>query len=447
MAGARSRVLSKAVVDELACQPGRKDSLVFDSEVKGLALRLTAGGAKVFLFQYRAGQAVRRYRIGALGDVTPMQARRRARILLGRVTAGGDPLLEDEQQRVAAEAARRAARANAKAHALTFDVLIGRWQAERLEKRSASYRRDAPALLRHTLRGWRDRPAASIARAEVAEQLRRIAAANGPASARNTYTYGRAMFSWAMRGELVLANPFAGIHAPEPPADRERVLSDAEIADIWRGAAAHGPPFGPFVQVLILTLQRRDEVAGMRWSEISEDLSVWTIPSQRTKNGRAHLVHLAPATRGILRGLIKIEGCDLVFPTRSRDAGKPKAGDARRLAPMSGYSTMKERLDAAIAAARAKAGVVPAALPDWRLHDFRRTGVTRLAALGTPPHVADRLLNHVQGAIKGVAAVYQRYDFAQERMEALRAWAKHVLQLSAAKPARRRETRARLRTD
>jgi integrase len=436
MAEPRRLVLSKSVVDSLSCPPGQKDALVFDSEVKGLALRLTVAGAKVFLFQYRAGTAIRRYRIGKLGDVTPAEARRRARILLGRVTAGGDPVIEDEQQAAATEAARAAARLDAKAKALTFEVLIDRWQRQHLVKRGELYRKDAPATLRFAFAGWKARPAKSVTRGEVMEQLDRIGAARGPGAARHAYAYGRAMYGWAMRRELVEANPFSGIEAPEAPADRDRVLTDAELGAIWTAAGGLGAPFGPFLQLLCLTLQRREEVAGMCWSELAEDLSVWTLPAERAKNSRAHLVHLAPAARAILAGLPRLEGCDLVFPTSRRNAPAPKEGEARRFTSISGYSAMKRRLDTAITKARAKAGTKPAELPDWRLHDFRRTGVTRLAELGVPPHVADRLLNHVQGAIKGVAAVYQRHDFAAERQEALRVWAKHVLKLAPGKTVR-----------
>ena len=437
MAEARRLVLSKTVVDTLTCPPGQKDALFFDSEVKGLALRVTAAGAKIFLFQYRAGTSVRRMRIGALGDVTPAEARRRARILLGRVTAGGDPVVEDEKEQAATEAARKAARTEARDRSLTFGVLVTRWQSEQLSKRSASYARGAPAQLRFSFAAWAERPAKAITRGDAMDALERIAASSGPGSARNAYAYGRAMYAWAAKRELVPGNPFAGIHAPEPVADRERVLTDAELATIWTAAAAFGAPFGPYVQMLCLTLQRREEVAGMRWSEISEDLSLWTLPPERTKNGRAHTVHLAEPARAILRGLARIEGSDLVFPTSPRNARAPKEGETPRVTSISGYSAMKGRLDTAIAKSRAKAGIDPAALPEWRLHDFRRTGVTRLAALGVAPHVADRLLNHVQGAIKGVAAVYQRHDFAAEREEALRVWARHVRALKPGKSAPR----------
>lgn len=187
MTEARRQTLTKTVVDGLSCPPGRKDAIFFDGEVKGLALRVTAAGAKVFLFQYRAGPAVRRVRIGALGDITPAQARRRAQILLGRVTAGGDPVVEDERERVAAEAARKAARAEARDRSLTVAILITRWQSEQLGKRSASYARNAPGLLRANFGAWLQRAAKTITRSDAMDMLERIAASSGPASARNAY--------------------------------------------------------------------------------------------------------------------------------------------------------------------------------------------------------------------------------------------------------------------
>lgn len=162
-----------------------------------------------------------------------------------------------------------------------------------------------------------------------------------------------------------------------------------------------GDPFGPFIRMLILTLARREEVAAMRWSEIAPDLSRWTIPAARAKNGKAHDVHLSEAARDILRGVPRMSGRDLIFSTTGTT-------------PISGISKVKARLDGL------------AEVTDWRLHDLRRTGVSRLAAMGFDSIVADMLLAHKPGKLRGVAAVYQRHDFAPERARALDAWAAHV---------------------
>jgi integrase len=199
---------------------------------------------------------------------------------------------------------------------------------------------------------------------------------------------------------------------------RERVLSDDELHDVWNAAGGLGYPFAGCIQILILTVSRREEVAGMCWSEIAPDLSAWTIPAARAKNGKAQIVHMSEPARAILRTLPRMANQDLIFSTNGKTA-------------VSGFSKAKLRLDAALVAkcekdAAASSGEVTP-IPPWVFHDFRRTAVTWLAgAGGFPPHIADRLLNHVGGTISGVAAVYQRNQFLAERAAALDAWGAHV---------------------
>ncbi len=190
---------------------------------------------------------------------------------------------------------------------------------------------------------------------------------------------------------------------------------------MWRAAGTLGFPFGPLVRLLLLTAQRREEVGAMRWSELSADLSTWTIPAKRAKNGAAHVVHLAPEVRAVLAGVPRFAGSDLVFTTTGTS-------------PVSGFSKAKERLDAAVAAARAEAamkgGAEPEPMPAWRLHDFRRSAVTWLAGPPHrfPPHVCDKLLNHVATTgLSDVGRIYQRAQFLAERKAALEAWARHVV--------------------
>ena len=154
--------------------------------------------------------------------------------------------------------------------------------------------------------------------------------------------------------------------------------------------------------MLILTLQRREEVAGMRWSELSPDLGFWKIPAERMKNRKPHDVVLPEVARAVLRDLPRFQGSDYVFTTTGKR-------------PVSGFSKAKTRLDTL------------SGVSGWRLHDLRRTGVSKLAALGFDSIVADKLLAHRPARLQGVAAVYQRHDFAAERARALDTWAMHVL--------------------
>lgn len=417
--------LTKRTVDAATCPPGRKDVLIFDAELAGFGLRVTAQGAKVFLLQYRAGGKVHRVVIGEYGSITPDKARERAEVLRGQVRGGADPKAEMKAARQAAKATEAEQAARAAADALTFGVMVERWREIHLAGRRRRYQHEAPQALLSSFAKWKDRPAHRITRAEAVAALDAVRKDRGPGAARSAFAYGRALFGWAIRRQMIEANPFIGIQAPAAVADRERVLADDELAAVWRAADGLGWPMGAFVRMVILTLQRREEVAAMRWAELAPDFTTWTVPGERAKNGKAHVVHLAPAARAILEAAPRLQGSPLVFTTTGKR-------------PVSGFSGAKARLDRAIAAARKEAGAEPAELPGWRLHDMRRTGVTRLAALGFAPHVCDRLLNHVEGsAIRGVAAIYQRHEFLPERKAALDAWARHVLAVAEGKrPAR-----------
>ena len=160
---------------------------------------------------------------------------------------------------------------------------------------------------------------------------------------------------------------------------------------------------------MLLTAQRESEVAGMRWSELDLEGRVWIIPGARAKNNKLHIVHLNALAIEVLDQVPRIVDQDLVF-----------SGNGRT--PVSGFSSAKGRLDAAM-------GVT-----DWVLHDLRRTATTGLAQLGIAPHVADRVLNHTAGTIRGVAATYNRFQYLEERKAALDDWGRQVEQLVHGKP-------------
>ena len=195
---------------------------------------------------------------------------------------------------------------------------------------------------------------------------------------------------------MVPLNPFRNLPVSAATTERERVLSDDEVRDIWTAAAATSYPFGPFYQLAILTLQRRDEVAGMRWSELSPDGATWLIPGARMKNGKPHDVHLSPPARQILRLLPRQDGQDLVFSTTGNT-------------PISGFSRAKKALDATIMMTRdshRRPGRTSPALVPWRLHDIRRTGVSTLARLGVELDCrATSFSAHQAAKLRGVAAV------------------------------------------
>ncbi|WP_431268677.1 tyrosine-type recombinase/integrase [Dankookia sp. P2] len=394
-----------------------KDRLAFDTECRGLGVRATAAGSKVFIVQWTDGATGRKVRepLGAWGSITVDQARAAARARLGRVAQGINPAAERAAAK-AADEARRAALASAKEEArFTLDALIADWARLHLAGKRARYSAEAERALRVAFRAHLDRPAAALTHATVVGVLDSLAGDGRAAMASRTMAYGRACYGWAVKRRRLPVNPFAGLPVIEGgnPA-RDRVLTDAEVGAVWRAAATLALPFGPLVKLLLLTAQRREEVAGLRWSELAPDLSTWTLPGARAKNGKAHVVHLAEPARAILASLPRIAGQDLVFSTTGTTAP-------------SGFSKAKLALDTAMA----RDG---GSIPDWRFHDFRRTAVTWLAGAGFAPHVSDKLLNHVTGSIQGVAAIYQRSEFLAERKAALEVWGRMRCDAESATP-------------
>jgi integrase len=261
----------------------------------------------------------------------------------------------------------------------------------------------------HLRKHWRPLHAHEIQNLErrhVAAELGRIAASSGPYGANRSRAALSAVFAWAIGEGLADANPVVGTNKATDEIARDRVLSDNEIGLVWRHAGAG--QYGAIVRLLLLTGQRREEVAAMHWSELDLGQAVWSLPKERTKNGRPHDVPLSHPAIEILQRQAKQPGRGLVFGEGS--------------GPFSGWSKAKASLDKRLHAA----GMVS----PWRLHDLRRTVATRLADLGVQPHVAEAILNHLSGSKSGVAGVYNRATYAAEKRAVLTLWAGHVTALA-----------------
>jgi integrase len=424
------------VLAAFAPLPGAKDRMAFDTECRGLGLRATAGGAKVFIVQWTDKATGRKVRepLGAWGTLTIEKAREAARVRLGRVAAGFDAKGEREARKTADLQRRDLAAAEKREAAFTLDALIAEWARLHLATRRPRYAAEAQRALRLAFAGHLTRPAGRLSHADVLAVLDATTADGKATTARLTLAYGRSCYGWAVKRRRLSVNPFAGL----PPIQgggttRDRVLTEGELGEVWRAALALRAPFGPMVRFLLLTLARRDEAAGMTWGELNADLSTWTQPGARVKNGKPHVVHLSAPARAVLRDMLGAPRGPLpALPPADRLVFGTPANT-----PLSAHSWVKRTLDAAMAAERAATAgsrKAPVPMPGWVLHDFRRSGVTWLASAGFPPHVADRLLNHVGGTISGVAAVYQRSEFQAERRAALDAWGAHVPAMGEGRP-------------
>lgn len=422
--------LTDKVVAGLTCGAGKKDETFGDDALKGFWVRVQANGTKTFLFRYKIGTASRRIPLGTFGEITAAQARKKAETLRGSVLDGQDPWAERKATRAEAIAAKAEA-------AFTLEQLISDFARLHLTGKRPSYRNDVVGRLHLHLKGLLATPAASVTKRQAVQAIDHIATNSGITTARRVLQYARTVYTWATRRGALDANPFATVPAPGKVVFRERSLTAEEVGLVWRAAGRIGTPYGPCMRFLLLTLARRDEVAGMTWGEVSPDLSLWTLPAERAKNSKGHVVHLAPAAQEILQAIGRGKDGVLVFGTV---AARTAPGEPIQFRKLNSFAFIKRGLDREIAkerqeAAEAAGQPTPPPLPGWVMHDFRRSGVTALAEMGFPPHVADKLLNHTQGTIRGVAAIYQRGQFMEERKRALEAWAAHVLACAEGKQA------------
>jgi integrase len=429
--------LTERKIEKLATEHGRKDRLVFDDAQRGLAVRVTASGGRTYLCQYTLHGHKWRVPLGACSAVALSKAREAAAAVMGDVAKGRNPVAE-RKDAVAAERARRAR------NRLTLRVLIEDWNGLHLAGRRPSYATEAVralhcAFANHLGDAAEDLDRAAVVRALDALTRRRRrkhgASADKPKGAAmtgRTAAYGRAAFAWAVKRGAVHTNPFAALPVDKSIAKRERVLSDAEIGEIWRATGVAASPYGTIVRLLLLTGQRRGEVAGMAWGEISDDLAIWTLPGERTKNGAGHTVPLSAPARDLLRALLPDHD-----NKRRANVGLLLPGAVGT--PFAGWSKAKRALDRAIVDARAKAaagiGTSTGPLIPWSVHDLRRTVATGLQRLGVRLEVTEAVLNHISGSRGGIAGVYQRHDWAAEKRAALDAWAAHIASIAEGRMA------------
>jgi integrase len=401
--------LTKATVAKVTLPAGKSEAIFFDDDLAGFGLRLRAAGSANWIVQYRVGARQRRMTFGSVASLSAEKARSTAGALLAKVKLGTDPQREKLETRAAASE-----------QPVTLGDVVARYLAGYAEKRQKA--RTLAETKRHLERGaWKPlhgRTLHLLDKRDVASRLTELAEETGAINANRARAALSAMFGWAMRQGIADFNPVIGTAKPAEEKARERLLSAAELRELWQATDGAGD-FNAILRVLLLTGQRREEVAAMRWQELDFDKALWSLSGERTKNGLPHDVPLSDQAAALLRALSRRDGRALVF-------GEGKG-------PFSGFSACKARLDARMTAARRdaakEAGADPTKvkpMPAWRIHDLRRTVVTGMAEIGVQPHVIEAVVNHVSGHKGGVAGVYNRATYAAEKRTALHAWADHL---------------------
>jgi integrase len=395
--------ITKRVVDQTVADD--KEVWVWDSEVKGFGLRVHPSGRKAYVVEYRPGDGgrkapKRRYTIGQHGSPwTPDASRSEAQRILGLVRAGDDPAAERVENR--------------HKDGNTVEQLTAAFIEKYAKQNQKSWKTTERVLHKEMIPAFGSKHIADVSRQDIVQMLDKVTK-RGAVMANRTLAYVRKFFNWCVERGEISENPCKGLKPPGKISNRTRVLDDNELAEVWQAAEKTAYPFGPIVKLLILTAQRLNEVGGMRWDEVDLKSKTWTLPAERTKNKRHHEVALTDTAVKILRDIPKLDGCPFVF-TRTRKT------------PVSGFSKAKRTIDAEILSARQENDEDATPLPHWTFHDLRRTATTGMARLEVPPHVADAILNHKDGTISGVAAIYNQHAYLKDRRLALRKWEKHVL--------------------
>jgi integrase len=396
---------TEGYADKLEVPAGARDVQVFDDELPGFGIRKFSKGHASYFVKYNVGSQQRRKTLGKVVRGNLKAMRLEASSILAKARLGTD---------VVAVAKVAAAKNTA-----TLGELVPKYLAAREHELRPRSHSEATRYLERAWQPLHALPIDAITRQNVVGIVDDVEQASGRVSADRARVTLSGLFGWAIDRGYLDTNPTMNVRARAQGSARERVLSEAELLEVWKACEASGE-FGAIVRLLTLTGQRRAEIGDLAWSEIDLDKRQIELPERRTKNGRPHVVPLSDEAVAILESVPHGVGRDLVF---GRGAGG-----------FGGWSKSKAELDAAIAGARAKTAHKAQGKPmePWVLHDLRRSFVTHVSERGiAQPHVVEAIVNHISGTKAGVAGVYNRASYLVEKRQALELWGAHVTALVA----------------
>lgn len=404
------------LTQRLACEAKKSGvkQRIADHEVKGLFLRITPTGAKSYVLRYsqegRRGEAA----IGDATAITLVAARAKAMDLLNSLTLQGIDPVQAKQAAIVAERQRK----NASFAALTESY--SKDAARRKRPRTLEY--ETWLLEKHILPKLGQRPYAELRRSEIISFIETIGDKTGQVTANRAHAVIRQILNYALKRDLIGANPALGIERMFPEVSRERILNESEIRKLWsfleaaRANSGQGlapgqrlgerpvnivsPAVATALQLCLLTLQRSGEVAGARIEEFSWKDRLWIIPADRMKGKRAHAVPLSGLAMERFQSAFKLAGGDIAFKDRSGES-----------------SVDPKRLTRAMNRCCTHLGLLNAGP-----HDLRRTGRTMMTSeeVGVSYEVAERVIAHLFGS--AVSRVYDRNEYLREKRAALDRW-------------------------
>lgn len=383
-------------------QTGRRE--LWDSVVPGFHVRITERGTKTYAVMARLHGKQFRMALGRHGIISLADARQRARDAVALAETGKDP--RDDK------------RANRRAQSDVMEDVVEEFIERHVRRhtRPSSAAESERVLRNRAAKKWKGRSIKEISRRDIIDLLDEMAE-NAPGAANRARAVISKFFNWCLDRGILDTSPAIRLPSLAPVNERDRVLSDDEIKILWSAFDRMAEPLRSFFKILLLTGQRRGEVATMQWKHVDIDAGLWTIPRELVKADRVQEVPLSPFAVEILSAMDK-RG-DYVFTTRPN-------GDKA----ISGFSKAKARVHtkaAEVVEENAKAsGEEPRPITDWRLHDLRRTCGTGMARHGIESATISRVLNHAEG---GVTKIYNRYSYLSEKRHALDMWSGHVEKL------------------
>ena len=349
-----TQALSDLAIRKLAPQTERFE--IWDNKIPGFGLRVAPSGLKVFFLVYRHKGKSRRLSLGRYPFMPLAEARTKASEAIKLIDNGTDPAARADKE------AQDAVTTDTYTFAKAVDAFV-LLHCQRYNRPVTA--RDTERILRKRfVAPWANRDIRQIGKTDIFKILDETVEQGLPSAANHALSAIRKFFNWCVQRGMLDTSPCLGIAKPANNNSRERVLDADELAAIWKGAELVGYPFGPIVKLLLLTAQRRGEVANMQWSQLNPEDKSWTLPAEFTKNHRQHILPLAPETVALLASLPRFTG-DFVFPSRGQ------------IPAFAHFSQGKSKLD------------VLSGVTDWTLHDLRRTAATHLAKLGVAPHVIE----------------------------------------------------------
>lgn len=385
--------ITKKIIDKIAYDlslDGKKQ-IIWDTDMTGFGLRLYPSDKKSFVLSYRHNGKKREYTIGQYGKITLDQARKLAQKCMGDIADGEDPVAQRRNDK--------------KRNSLNVENSFQDFINRHAKIHTKNWYETQRIFEKDILPAIGSKSIDEVIKSDVYKILDRVMNRKAGIMANRTLSVLRKFFNWCIERGYISNSPAYMVRLPAKKKTRDRVLNENELSEIWNASFEIGYPCGDIIRILLLTGQRRGEVAKIEWGNVNQICQEWIQPADKTKNGKEHRVFLTDACIQTISNVPKMG--DYIFSSTGKKT-------------FDNFSRDKNKIDKIINKQRELKGVDP--IQPWTIHDIRRSVASGMAKQGIAPHVIEKILNHSSGTISGVAKIYNRYEYKDECDQALTQW-------------------------